>query len=108
MSSEQSHGVLCVIDGGRLVPVQDTTEITKDILSKFNVADERMLEGVILECKWSPQLCKWVPIKTRFDKDIPNNFLTYERTKRNIEENITLKEMHQLFEKKSIPAKIKL
>lgn len=91
---------LCVIDNGKLEPVQSPSGIDSECLKTLGVSEERMLSGYILECRWNNKLKKWIPIKKRFDKDIPNNRTTYNLTIRNIEENITAVQMFNLLKKK--------
>jgi hypothetical protein len=54
-------------------------------------------EGKILECVY--RLGNWTPIITRTDKSHPNNLRTFDRTKVNISENITLDELKDEFGK---------
>lgn len=90
---------LCVIDNGRMLPVQSPTNITKESMDKLSVSNERMLNGQILECYWSENKRLWIPLCKRSDKDVPNNLFTYNQTVRNIEQNITAREIFNLLSK---------
>jgi hypothetical protein len=75
-----SDGFLCVQHESKLQRIQRTSE-TED--------------GKILECVHTSD--GWVPIIVRKDKTHPNNLRTFERTKVNIEENVTFNELVRTF-----------
>lgn len=53
-------------------------------------------EDSIVECKYDEE-CGWIPQLIRTDKTHPNNRRTYYNTLKNISEDITISEFHQLF-----------
>ena len=75
-------GYLCVQSDSKFVKIQEI---------------QGAPEGKILECVY--RLGNWTPIITRTDKSHPNNLRTFDRTKVNISENITLDELKDEFGK---------
>lgn len=55
-------------------------------------------ENYVVECGWDAVLQCWVLLQHRTDKSTPNAMHTIRKTKQNIDENITLQELEDLFQ----------
>ena len=77
-------GFLCVQNESFLLKIQEFSE---------------GVENQILECVYRSKDSSWTPIIIRKDKSHPNNLRTFERTRVNISENITLDEIKDEFGK---------
>lgn len=87
---------LATIDNGQFQPIQQLV-FTETDKKNLCLSSEHLLVGKVLECVWDQPSNRWKPVKVRRDKDIPNNIVTYNLTVRNIEEQITAKEMYLIF-----------
>jgi hypothetical protein len=87
---------LCVIDGGQYFPVQSPANIPAEFLDSIKISDVKMLVGRVVECSWVENKSFWSPIKIRWDKDLPNNLSTYNKTMMNIREQIKPTEMFKM------------
>ncbi|KAL5709234.1 mRNA guanylyltransferase [Ranunculus cassubicifolius] len=65
-----------------------------------NETDPSEFSGKIIECTWNPKERVWVYLRVRIDKSNPNEFNTYMKVMRSINDNITedflLNEIHQI------------
>lgn len=62
----------------------------------FKCESPESIHGTIVECRWDSHIGKWKPINIRYDKTVPNNLVTFERTSINIQENILPKDLYHL------------
>ncbi|XP_059657806.1 uncharacterized protein LOC132304241 [Cornus florida] len=63
-------------------------------------SDPLLYSGKIVECSWDSEKNVWVYMRTRIDKGTPNDFNTYKKVMRSINDNITedllLNEIHEI------------
>ncbi|PWA58810.1 hypothetical protein CTI12_AA396610 [Artemisia annua] len=82
--------MLCLYNRGR-----------KELMDGMRVAfrdpsvDILSLSGKIIECSWDPKENVWVFMRMRPDKSTPNEFSTYKKVKRSIEDNVTEEDAEQ-------------
>lgn len=53
--------------------------------------DDPFYSGKIIECSWDSEKREWVYMRIRTDKSTPNDFNTYKKVMKSIEDNITEK-----------------
>lgn len=91
----QGKPSLCISDAGLMRAIQPAS-FDKATLHRLEVGNEKMLQDAILECIWDNVNKCWTPLMRRYDKNVPNNIETFEKTVKNRTENITPQEMYQI------------
>lgn len=86
---------LYIIEGGTTQCIQQDLVLEKRHRELLRISQDDDIHDCIVECKWFGK--RWEPIKLRFDKPLPNNRKTLQKTIQNIQENIALKEVLDAF-----------
>jgi hypothetical protein len=88
------HGyVLSLIDHGREVVIGRTSLREGSLIKMLVDMDLRNGLQPIYECVWDHSNNSWQPRKSRKDKSEPNSIMTFRATVRNLEENVTLRDL---------------
>lgn len=83
---------LLTLNKGKLV-VYQTLAPHATHLKNLSVSTFASLHNSIAECEFDQQIKKWIPLKLRTDKAVPNNLETVQLTLQNIEECIQASEV---------------
>lgn len=71
----------------------DSVLARDEFLFHLGISVWNLIHDQVVECKFDLDRNEWRPIQIRIDKDIPNNYETYIKTKKNIQENVTVQKL---------------